>query len=98
MDANRRPPSTAVLTSDHGSDGRSRPVRASLAASAGTHGVDPTAPATSASHSSGVRNQPTVYAVGAAGVSPAIAFRKATAPASVSARKNTQPIITTIIV
>src|SRR5438094_7027905 len=90
--------SAAVFTSDnvHGAIDRGRLSRRS--ASSGTQGVDPIAPAASASHSSGVRYQPTVYAVGAATVVPAIARRKAIAFASVSARKNTQPIITTSIV
>ena len=57
--------------------------------------VEPIAAATSATHSSGVRYQPIVYGVGAAAAAPAIAFRNDTAPVSVSARKNTQPIITT---
>src|SRR4051794_15643537 len=68
------------------------------AAIAGTHGTEPAAPAASASHNSGVRYQRTVYSVGSATVNPAIAFRNAIAPVSVSARKNTQPIMTTVIV
>src|SRR4051794_40153993 len=71
------------------------PRVSSHAATAGTHGADPIVPATSASHSSGVRYHAAVYGVGIAVVSPAIDFRNATAPPSVSARKNTQPIITT---
>src|SRR3954471_19074813 len=65
------------------------------AASAGTHGADPIAPAASASINSGVRYHATVYGVGAGVVSPASDSRKAMAPGSVSARKKTQPIITT---
>ena len=68
---------------------------ASRPASAGTHGVDPIAPAASASHNSGVKYHHTVYTVGAAVVAPAIALRNAIAPGSVSARKKTQPIMTT---
>src|SRR5581483_4237573 len=67
-------------------------------ASAGTHGVDPIAPAMSASHNSGVKYHCTVYGVGAADVSPAIAFTNPSASAIVAARKKTQPIITTSIV
>src|SRR6185436_8421448 len=74
---------------------RGRSTRASRADSAGTHGADPSAPATSASHSSGVRYHHTVYGVGDAAVVPDIAFRNASAPGSVSARKNTQPTMTT---
>src|ERR1051326_6024838 len=67
------------------------------AASALTHGADPTTPAATAIFRSGLRNHCTVYGVGAAPPRPAIAVRNATAPASVSARKNTQPIMTTSI-
>src|SRR5476649_2885346 len=63
------------------------------AASAGTHGADPMAPATSASHSSGVMYHPTVYGVGDEVVRPAMALRNAIAPGSVSARKKTQPMM-----
>src|SRR5438876_4935479 len=73
---------------------RSRGV-ARRRASAGTHGVDPIAPAISATSRSGVTYHLTVYIVGSERPRPAIAFRKAAAPVSVSARKNTQPIITT---
>src|SRR5712671_266745 len=93
--------SIAVLTSDalQATAGRSaRAARSTRAASAGSHGVDPMAPPTSAIHSSDVRYHWIVYGVGAAVVRPAIALRNATAPLSVSARKNTQPIITTSIV
>src|SRR5439155_10095590 len=80
----------------HSSAGRrDRPMRS---ASAFNHGVDPIAPAASASHTSGFRNHWTVYGVGAATPNPVIAFRYPTAPASVSARKKTQPTITTSIV
>src|SRR5216684_4025589 len=74
------------------SSGRLHAARFSRrAASAGTHGADPIAPAASASHNSGVRYHATVYGVGAATVRPAIASRNATAPVSVSARKKTHP-------
>src|SRR5437870_1305374 len=90
--------SVAVATSDALQATAGRRATANRAASAGTHGVEPTAPAASASHNSDVRYHRTVYGVGAAGPRPAIAFRNADADASVAARKNTQPIITTSIV
>src|SRR5258708_1451691 len=101
MDATSSAVSIAVPSRDalHATAGCSAAAPPSRrAASAGSHGVDPMAPETSASHSSDVRYQRTVYGPGAAIVEPAIAFRKATAPVNVSARKNTQPIITTSIV
>src|SRR5207249_8005220 len=66
------------------------------AASAGTHGIDPITPAASASATSGVKYQLTVYGVVRAGLRPARALRNASDPARVSARKNTHPTITTL--
>src|SRR5437762_11818660 len=65
------------------------------AASAGTQGMEPIAPAASASASSGVKNQLTVYVVETARLRPASALRNASDSGSVSARKNTHPTITT---
>src|SRR6185369_1063480 len=89
MDSTRTAISAAVLSS-------ARPGRrsSSRAASAGTHGAEPIAPATSAIHNSGVRYHATVYGVGTAAVIPDIDARNAIAPGRVSARKKTQPIIT----
>src|SRR5438128_1412474 len=94
IDAMSSATSVAVLASD-APNRTGAGLRSSLAASAGTHGVDPIAPATSASHNSGVRYHWIVNGVGRAGLIPAIASRNITAPRSVSARKNTQPTITT---
>src|SRR3954470_16481520 len=63
--------------------------------SAGTHGVDPTIPAATAMRTSFDRNHLTVSGAGSAGLRPASAFRNASAPGNVSARKKTQPTMTT---
>src|SRR6266540_2509746 len=92
---------TSSVTSDavlRSSSVSCRPERSNRPASAGTHGADPMTPALKASHSSGVKYHHTVYIVGAAELRPVIAFRNAIAPVNVSARKKTQPIITTAIV
>src|SRR5690348_10122642 len=102
IDAISRTASAAVLAAEtvHADvahpTGRGRSnASSSRRASFGTIGVEPTTPAARASQSSGVRYHATVYGVASAGLNPAIARRKAIAPVSVSARKNTQPIITT---
>ena len=53
--------SVAVATSDALRATAGRRATANRAASAGTHGVEPTAPAASASHTSDVRYHRTVY-------------------------------------
>src|SRR4030095_3849847 len=61
----------------------------------GSQGIDPITPAAIASITSFDRNQPTESGAANAGLKPAIAFKNASAPGRVSARKNTQPTITT---
>src|SRR5438552_19071365 len=96
IEANSLATSDAILSADmlHVSAGR-RGAASMRAPSADTHGIDPIAPVMSASASSGVRYQRTVNGVGAAPARPVIAFRNASDPDSVSARKNTHPIMTT---
>src|SRR5579862_8881899 len=98
IDATRNAMSVTALASEalHARPGLAdRPMRS---ASALTNGADPITPAAMAISRSGLRYHATLYGVGAAAPSPASAFRNAIAPPSVSARKNTQPIITTSIV
>src|SRR5256885_13841494 len=81
--------SVAVATSDALRATAGRRATANRAASAGTHGVEPTAPAASASHTSDVRYHRTAHGVGAARPRPAIAFRNADAISTFFARPTT---------
>src|SRR5579872_7596635 len=96
IDATKSATSVATLAAEAAQS--SAAVRFVRSASALTHGADPTMPAAMTRIRSGFRNHCTVYGVGSAAPSPAIACRYPTADVSVGARKNTHPIITTSIV